>query len=173
MNHLINRAFEHGAELGHGAVGIALDHQRLEARENLHLLHHFVHIGIGTEILFGKAIPETRSRSIGHVVYLHRPALVIEAGAEIDHTDIEHRIAIAEIAQVNEIRRTHSVLLREDTITELQVAMQCRIRIRHSRYIIMDLLFLLGCEIRVVRQHLVVALLAGLDVKSGLSASIL
>ena len=134
---------------------ITLNHNCLETGVNLHLFHHFLHVRICAEVLKRKSVPETGSRCIGHMIHLHRPTLVVQTAAQIDHTDVEHRIAVTEIAQVNEIGCTHAVFLGEDSVTELQVTVNSGVSVRGCRNEITQFLFLLSRKIGISIQHVI------------------
>ena len=152
-------------------MGVAFDDECLESGINLHHLLHLLQVGSGTEersavlvfetiadegavgrveVLVGKSVPEAACGSIGHMVDLHCPRLVVEAAAEIDHAKVEEWIAVAEVAEVYEVFPAGG---HEDAVTELQVAMDSRVGVRSSGDVIMHLPLLHRCEVRISLQH--------------------
>ena len=79
--------------------------------------------------------------------------LVVEDTTEIHHADVEEGIAVAEIAQVDEI----ACVAGEDGVRELQVAMDGRVSVGHLADESPNLVFLNGREERVLGQEAVVA----------------
>ena len=111
-------------------MGIPLDNERFQTGINLHLFHYLFHVSAGSKILARKSIPKACGGCIGHVILLQSPTLVIETAAQIHHANVEHRIAVTEIPEVNEILLAHSVFFYENTIGELQVTVDSCVCIR-------------------------------------------
>ena len=152
-------------------MGVTLDDEGLESGINLHEVFHLLQVGTGSEERFAvfilesigdegtvgsveiricERVPEAPCGSVRHVIHLHRPCLVVEAAAEINHAQIEKREAVAEVAQVDKVFLSGG---DEDAVTELQVSVDCSVGIRRSGYVVMDLLFLSGGEVRVGFEH--------------------
>lgn len=106
-------------KLRHWPSGIALHYQGLETCKGTDFCFDVIQRAISAEIGRGKALPELDGRGLVHVEGLLDESLIGKHAAEIDHADIEKRIAIAKVAEVDEI----TLITSKDGIRKLKVAM--------------------------------------------------
>ena len=87
--------------------------------------------------------------------------LLAQAAADIDHSQVEEVVAVAEIAQVDEI----ALVAGEDGVAELQVAVDGCILVRGIGDELAYLVLLCRTEERILRNQAVVAILDVLELR--------
>ena len=103
------------SERRHGAAAVALNDEGLQACKRSDFVFYVVERAVVAEIGWGEMFPELDGGGFFHVEGLADEVFAVQFATQIHHGHIEEGIAIAEVAQVDEI----ALVANEDGVGEL------------------------------------------------------